>query len=288
MRASFVLALLLVAGAAIAQEPPAPRAARSVHLAWTAPEGVLWIQEVRVIEPQDGTYFCVQGFRNGYFGIQQRRDVRDKVVLFSVWDPGDQDDPRSVPEDKRVEVLFSAPDVEVRRFGGEGTGAQSFLKYDWKVGDTYRFAVFAAPESRKTTYTAFLWLNRERKWKRLASFRTHSAGEALRGLYSFVEDFRRDGRTPNLRRAAWYGNGWLQTKEGHWVSLTRAQFTADNNPLLNIDAQVDGAGFVLETGGKVTNRTPLWSTLTRSPVSYQLPETGTLPVQGAPSQAPAP
>jgi hypothetical protein len=284
MRFAWLFALLL-AGGALAAQTNAPRAARSVHLAWAAPEGVLWIQEARVIEPQDGSYFCVQGFRNGYFGIQQRRDAGDKIALFSVWDPGDQNDPRSVPEDRRVEVLFNAPDVEVQRFGGEGTGAQSLVKLDWRIGETYRFAVHAVPGDRKTTYTAFLWLNREKKWKRLASFRTHTSGEALTDLSSFVEDFRRDGKTPDLRRSAWFGNGWVKTKEGYWVTLTQAKFTADNNPLMNINAFAEGSGFVLETGGKVQNRTPLWSTLSRVPTPYLPPETDAPPAAVPPAPA---
>jgi len=60
-----------------------------------------------------------------------------------VWDPGGQNNQASVPTERRVESLYSAKDVRVRRFGGEGTGAQSFFTYGWKIGQTYKFMVQA-------------------------------------------------------------------------------------------------------------------------------------------------
>jgi hypothetical protein len=252
--------------------PTPPQAARSVHLWYRAPAAVTFVNEVRVERSVNGSYFMVCGFSHGYFGLQQLGSPREKVILFSVWDPGTQDDPNAVAADQRVEVLEHDPAVEVRRFGGEGTGAQSFFRYAWKVGQTYRFAVRAAPGERKTAYTAFFYINEERRWKRLATFRTRTRGEALTGLYSFVEDFRRDGRSPHERRSAVYSNGWVQAKEGWWVSLTDVTFTADNTPLENINATVVGTGFRLETGGSVRNTTPLRSRLTRAPAGLPAPE----------------
>jgi hypothetical protein len=249
-----------------------PRAARSVHLRYRAPEAVLFYNEVTVRRSQNGTYFCVCGFGHGYFGIQQLGSVQEKVAIFSVWDPGRQDDPNSVSADRRVGVLYHDPAVEVRRFGGEGTGAQSFFRYPWKRGETYRFAVRAAVEGAKTAYAAYFYLNGEKRWKHLATFRTQAGGEALRGYYSFVEDFRRDGKSPHEPRRAVFSNGWVQTKEGDWVSLTRATFTADSTPLANINAGVTSNGFLLETGGSVVNKTSLQSELQRVPTGMSVPE----------------
>ena len=40
------------------------------------------------------------------------------------------------------------------------------------------------------------------------TFRTHTGSERLKGLYSFIEDFRRDGKSATETRRAVFGNGW--------------------------------------------------------------------------------
>jgi len=45
----------------------------------------------------------------------------------------------------------------------------------------------------------------------------------------------------------------VQTTDGKWHELTKAQFTADANPVLNINAKLDGNRFWLGTGGELTN-----------------------------------
>ena len=75
-------------------------ACRSIHLQYPAPEGTVYYNEITVDQSAEGTYFCVCGFNMGYFGIQELANGK-KLVLFSVWDPGDQNDPNSVAEDRR-------------------------------------------------------------------------------------------------------------------------------------------------------------------------------------------
>lgn len=243
-----------------------PNAARSVHLGFPAPDATVFYNEVTVEESVPGSYFMVCGFKHGYFGIQELSGAEDKVVLFSIWDPGEQNDPNSVPADRRVEVLHNDKDVRVGRFGNEGTGAQSFYKLKWKIGQTYRFCVKATAEKPKTSFAAYLWLNESNEWKHLATFRTQTGGEPLRGLYSFLEDFRRDGRSAKQTRRATFGNGWVQTTNGDWIALTKARFTGDGTPLDNIDAGVKERRFWLATGGDVTNHVPLKSMLSWTPV----------------------
>ncbi|HWG22306.1 MAG TPA: DUF3472 domain-containing protein, partial [Terracidiphilus sp.] len=173
--------------------PTAPRAARSVHLHYPAPDGTLYYNEVTVEQSQRGTYFCVCGFSRGYFGIQELGDGR-KVVLFSVWDPagpgGEKQDPNAVEADRRVEVLTKGDGTRVRRFGGEGTGAQCFLDFPWETGRACKFLVQATTEKDKTIYSAWFCgqgedkpapSDTDRSWKHMATFRTGSRGEPLRG-----------------------------------------------------------------------------------------------------------
>src|SRR3982751_1735963 len=213
----------LCAGAAEPLE--APRAARSVHLHYPAPAADAFYNELTVERSTAGSYFMACGFRHGYFGIQEQARGR-KVVLFSVWDPTSGDEARDVPLEQRVEIVHQDPDVEAKRFGGEGTGGQCFFKYDWKVGETCRFLVRAKAEGAKTTYAAYFYLPQTRSWKHLVSFRTRTGGERLKGLYSFVEDFRRDTASATEVRRAQFSNGWVLA--GEWKPLLAARFTASS------------------------------------------------------------
>ena len=265
--ASTVAAVSSVAAA----DEPAPRAARSVHLWYQAPEAVWFQNELVVEESQNGSYFMACGFQHGYFGMQQLGSPDRKVVLFSVWDPGKQDDPNRVAEENRVKVLHHGDGVRVKRFGGEGTGAQCFYDYNWKIGQTCRFAIGAEPKNDMTAYSAYFYLADRKEWKHLATFQTQTRGAPLKGFYSFVEDFRRDGTSPNQRRSARFTNGWVKSADGGWVELTKVMFTADNTPLLNINAQVVEDGFRLATGGVTKQETPLRSRLERKASGLRQP-----------------
>jgi hypothetical protein len=73
-------------------------------------------------------------------------------------------------------------------------------------------------------------------------------------------------------RRARFGNGWIRSKDGQWVALTRARFSADDNSALNIDAGVAGDCFFLATGGKSQNRnTPLGKNIDRPPSGIDWP-----------------
>ncbi len=262
------------AALAAKDEPAPPRAARSVHLAYDGRDEVAFYNEMRVEKSTPGSYFMAAGFRHGYFGIQEQNQGR-KVVIFSVWDPTKGDDAAAVPLEQRVEVLHQGEGVEVKRFGGEGTGGQSFFPYDWKVGDTYRFVVKVAVTGEKTAYSGYFYLPESKSWKHLVTFRTRTGGENLQGLYSFVEDFRRDGKSPHEARRASFGNGWTQSASGEWKQLIRARFTASGaswEAKDTIDAGLVDNTFYLQTGGDTKTSTPLNSFLERKPKESQPPQ----------------
>jgi hypothetical protein len=252
-RIAWLTSLLLAAAApCLATEPPPFRAARSVHLAYPGPDSVLFYNEVIVDKAVNGSYFCACGWDTGYFGIQQLDSPEDKVVIFSIWDPATGDDPNAVKTEERVEVLYHGDDVRIKRFGGEGTGGQSMWRYRWQSGQTNRFLLQAAIEGQKTAYTA--WFHAGESWKKLATFRTRTQGRALSGYYSFIEDFRRDGKSVHEERRARFGNGWLKTAAGEWLPLGEARFTASNSEWEskdNIDSGVAGDRFYLATGGEL-------------------------------------
>ena len=231
-------------------------ACRSVHLGYTAEPGTAFYTEATVRTSAPGTYFCACGFNSGYFGIQELADGK-KLVLFSVWDPTAGDDPKKVPEEKRMKTLHKGDGVRVGRFGGEGTGGQSFFDFDWQVGTKYRFLVAVAPDGlERTAFSGYFYLPAKKEWKHLVTFSTIAKDKQLGGYYSFVEDFKRDKISATLARNAEYGNGWVLVKD-EWKSIAEARFTGDGNPVLNIDAGVtkEKDRWFLATGGETENTT---------------------------------
>jgi hypothetical protein len=270
-----IIALSCLSAAAARAETP--RAARSVHLNYPAPKADLFYNEMTVEKSVPGSYFMACGFHHGYFGIQEQSGGR-KVVIFSVWDPGRGNNPNQVPEKERVEVLYHADDVLARRFGGEGTGGQSFFEYPWKVGQTYRFLVKAeslpSPASRareegrgaggegsnKTSFSGYFYLPEKKQWKHLVTFRTITGGTQLESPHSFIEDFRRDGKSATQARRALFGNGWVGDSSGKWTSLEKARFTASGaswEAKETIDAGTVKDRFYLQTGGDTRETTKL-------------------------------
>ncbi len=235
-----------------ADEKLAGIACRSVHLAYPSGEGVAFYNEFTPEKTAPGTYFMVCGFNVGYFGMQELSDGK-KLVLFSVWDPGEQNNPNQVAADKQVKVVEHDPKVRVKRFGGEGTGGQSFFDYDWKLGETYRFLVTSTTVEGRSAFTGYLYIPEDKQWKKLVTFSTVATKKQLKGFYSFVEDFKRDRVSTTKTRQARFGNGWVKPLNGDWLPLDKARFTADSNTVVNIDAGPIDDRFFLATGGEITN-----------------------------------
>lgn len=265
---------LMASGGLFGDESLKGIACRSVHLGYPSPAGTDFYNEVTIDQSARGTYFCVSAFNMGYCGLQELGDGK-KVLLFSLWEPGEQNDPQSVRDEQRVKLLYNDPAVRVGRFGNEGTGGQSFFDLDWKTGETYRILISAYPDGERTAYACRLFDPAHGAWRHLATFSTLAKGKLIEGGYSFVEDFRRNWESATQARSARFGNGWLKTTDGNWVALTKARFTADANPVTNINAGVRGDQFFLTTGGDTANTdTKLNAEMRRPPTGLNLPDRG--------------
>ncbi len=256
--------------------PEQPKACRSVHLFYPAPETTAFYNEVTITKSTAGTYFMACGFSKGYFGIQELSGGK-KIVLFSVWEPGKQDNPNVTPEDRRVKELAAGENVRVKRFGGEGTGGQSFYDYQWKIGQTCRFVVYAKPAGDRTEYAGYFYVPEESRWQHMATFSTLADKHLLRGYYSFVEDFIRNGKSAKISRRSEFGNGWILTGDAEdgqgrtWKPLTSARFSADKTPTNNIDAGPVNDRFFLATGGETENATTKLRELTNLATAERKP-----------------
>lgn len=273
MRKIFMLGCAAIAASGIFAAPSgeeqAARQARSVHLMWKGLDREA--REVRgtvkVTESQTNSYFMVIGFNGGYFGLQ---DVHGfPVGIFSVWDPvGHANDEKAradqVPENLRAKVLYSDPNVHVTRFGGEGTGAKTMFGCSWRTGVPVGFRVTAdADGADRTAYTGYIGDGTNEFKIATISVLNHGVKPKLAGVYSFVEDFWRNGHSKTVSRRAEFtrfASRGPDRADETWHPASGACFTADNNTLKSIDAGPVPGGAFLQTGGGTKNVTvPLWS-----------------------------
>ncbi len=216
----------------------------SVHLSFQVPEdagNTEWFySEILVPEGDDviGSYFMANGFRQGYFGIQVNSET-ERRILFSVWSPFQTDNPAEIPEEERIILFKKGRDVNTREFGNEGSGGQSFLRYNWKAGITYRFLLRGKPAGNGSTdFTAWFFAPETGEWKLIAGFRRPKTDTWLKGLHSFLENFVT--HTGNVSRMAYYSNQWICSDSGKWSELTKIKFTADATA--RKDSRLDYAG----------------------------------------------
>lgn len=266
MRTIFLLVcaagLAAFAHGSISGEELVKRQARSVHLRYepTEPNADAVRGVVTVTEVQTNSYYCLFGWDSGYCGIQDVNGRR--ILIFSVWDPGDPFDfaahPDHVAHDIRAKVLYAKEGVDVARFGGEGTGARTMTEIGWKVGEPVAIQIEAAPDGEdRTAFTCRARNLKTGAWETYATVSTlchENRARGLNGIYSFVEDFWRNGHSATLSRRAEFAR--IETRSAttkNWLKADRAFFTGDGTPSMAIDAGLAPRGFFLQTGGATTN-----------------------------------
>lgn len=231
------------------------RRGASVHYFYTLPAGntEYFYNEV-VVAPDDAvnsSYYMMNGFSEGYMGIQQTASGERKV-LFSVWSPYTSDNPADIPEEKRVKLLRKGAGVTVGEFGNEGSGGQSWLNYAWKPGVRYKALVQVKPDGQGATdYTAYFYA--DGAWKLIASFKRPDTNTYYKGAYSFLENF--DPRNSVYARSVTYLNQWACLASGEWKEVTEAKFSCDGTGRSGLRYDYSGAlntgndGFVLRSFG---------------------------------------
>lgn len=234
----------------------------SVHLGYSVPatKNVLWFyNEVTVPRGEDvqGSYYMANGFGQGYFGIQVNSES-ERRVLFSVWSPYDTQNPDEIPEDYKIILLGKGDGVTTGEFGNEGSGGQSYLRYNWKTGNTYKFLLKAEPSvNNSTDYTAYFYAPETGEWKLIASFRRPYTSTYLTNLYSFLENFRTE--TGYLPRMAKYSNQWIYDTDKNWTELNKAKFTIDatgrSGNRLDYAGGADGNTFFMKNCGFFSKNT---------------------------------
>ncbi len=205
----------------------------SVHLNFSVPadlkNDVRWFyNEITIPAGMDklGSYFMADGFGEGYFGMQVN-SATERRVLFSVWSPFNTENPKDIPDSSRIVLMKKGAAVQANDFGNEGSGGQSYMRFNWQAGKTYAFLLGAQPDSvhHTTTYTAFFKDESADKWYLIASFKRPQTVTCLTHLYSFLENFIPE--TGDQNRMGWYKNQWIRDGKNEWHELTNTVFTAD-------------------------------------------------------------
>lgn len=246
----------------------------SVHLAYTLPAGdTEWFYN-EVTVPKDGetmhSYYMVAGFGEGYFGMQYNAPT-ERRVLFSVWSPFDTQDPKNIPDDQKIKLLKKGKDVHIGEFGNEGSGGQSYLKYPWKAGETYKFLMRVRPEGADhTTYTAYFYATEEKEWRLIASFSRPKTHTWYTHAHSFLENFNPE--QGYLSRKVFYGNQWARSTEGKWTRVTEATFTHDATANAKVRLDYQGGEtkdnrYYLKMGGFFNESIPMGTKLHCKPTT---------------------
>ena len=127
----------------------------SCHLSYTIPTNQqvsYYYSEVKVPAGEDkiGSYFMANGFGQGYFGMQVN-SATERRILFSVWSPYSTDNPSQIPAEDRITLNRKGTNTTTGEFGGEGSGGQSYLKYNWTAATTYKFLLKGEPDNNGST-----------------------------------------------------------------------------------------------------------------------------------------
>lgn len=203
----------------------------SVHLSYQIPDDgdYEWFYSemtVPIGEDPDGSYYMANGFAEGYFGIQVNSPT-ERRVLFSVWSPFHTDDPKEIPENQRIKLLKKGKDVYTGEFGNEGSGGQSFLRFTWITGNTYRFLNSVTPDGQgNTIYTAYFYAPELGEWQLIASFLRPQTDTWYQRPHSFLENFLDNNGYKG--RKAFYSNQWIRSRQGVWEELDKARFSSDD------------------------------------------------------------
>lgn len=279
--------------------------APSVHLWWStqvpgAPSGQSynWTY-LEVMYPssyrQPATYQMAIGTDGMYSGIQMPTHsdgTYGHSVLFSIWDNGDVDKDKNLPDIMRAGAVDLGPDAYATRFGGEGTGSSIRYNRDdfWEFDHWVQFLYNVRPdiisvtnadgtvsEFESTLQTVWFKQAEDTDWRYMGTLRMAGANRLTSGIYSFLENFGDTGG--ELMRRCYFRNGAMRSAStGKWYALNHAGYGHTQGKSNQRNSRFDyGHGitslfdktFYLETGGYMGTRD--------SASTYTPPQMGEMP-----------
>lgn len=234
----------------------------SVHSGYVTPANTEYFYNeitVPVGEDKIGSYFMSNGFNGGYAGMQVK-STTERWILFSVWD-GDNN--------AKTTLVRKGPDVVDNSFGGEGTGGQTYLVFNWKAGNTYKFITRGQPDGAgNTSYSAWIYTPETASWRFIATWKRPATNNSyLTGNHSFLENF--EVEKGYLGRKVLLGNQWARSNTGVWTESTQMRYTGDatvtNQQRMDYAGGVEAGKFYLRNGGFFANYVAVGQNFNRTP-----------------------
>lgn len=248
----------------------------SVHMGYTVPANTEYFyNEMTIPKGQDaiGSYFMANGFGQGYMGIQVK-STSERWILFSVWD---------ADNGAKTTLVSKGAGVVDNAFGGEGTGGQTYLSYNWMAGTTYRFITRARPDGKGgSDYSAWFFAPETGKWRYIATWKRPAISTYLTGVHSFLENFI--DTLGYTERRVQFGNQWARNVAGTWSEVTAGRFTGDatatNAQRMDYAGGLENGKFYLRNGGFFAEVVKTGQNFTR-PATGQAPavDVNALPMQ---------
>ncbi|MGX9729936.1 DUF3472 domain-containing protein [Janthinobacterium aestuarii] len=248
----------------------------SVHMGYTVPANTEYFyNEMTIPQGQDaiGSYFMANGFGQGYMGIQVK-SPSERWILFSVWD---------ADNGAKTTLVSKGAGVVDNAFGGEGTGGQTYLSYNWAAGTTYRFITRARPDGNGgSDYSAWFFAPETGKWRYIATWKRPAISTYLTGVHSFLENFI--DTLGYTERRVQFGNQWARNASGTWSEVTAGRFTGDatatNAQRMDYAGGLENGRFYLHNGGFFADYVKTSQNFTR-PATGQAPavDVSALPMQ---------
>jgi hypothetical protein len=266
-----VSALKVTAGATLnyANDPANyywSRRGPSVHMGYTVPANTEYFyNEMTIPKGQDviGSYFMANGFGQGYMGIQVKSPT-ERWILFSVWD---------AENGAKTTLVSKGEGVIDNAFGGEGTGGQTYLSYNWAAGTTYRFITRARPDGKGgSDYSAWFFAPETGKWRYIATWKRPAISTYLTRVHSFLENFI--DTLGYTERRVQFGNQWARNASGTWSEVTAGRYTGDatatNAQRMDYAGGLENGKFYLRNGG-------FFAEYVKTGQNFTRPATGLLP-----------
>ncbi|MDO4400962.1 MAG: Ig-like domain-containing protein [Coriobacteriia bacterium] len=161
----------------------------------------------------------------GYAGFQVLGDG-SKVAIMSIWKiyVTDSSGNTSVINAKRT--YPSNPRVG-GSFGGEGTGVQTIVNYDWKAGRTYR-ALIQCGQTSAGNCELFFWVCdlTTGVWTELVAYDLGYGSTYINDVCCFSENFLVD-YAANIRTVEWSNFRVNSRATGSWVAAKSATMSCD-------------------------------------------------------------
>lgn len=217
-------------------------------------QGDIIINTLRVISPVPlYTYYNAMVFGGsngdggGYCGMQS--SPQGKNYIFSLWDPN--------TTNKEITADYIGDGTTVKKFGGEGTGLQSFnYKISWKPNEWYSFVTRIWNINEKSYYGFWIFDHKNETWYHIVTmnYPVKNLNFSSRTC-AFIEDWMGNG---SEIREIHRKNGWKRKINSEWFPFTEGTISrvypdaGCSNYINNYDGGVIDDYFFIKSGGTIS------------------------------------